>query len=126
MPLIPNSSPAQTTCRTPGPALMDLPVAEARAGYRMMRPAAPDIAVGAVQDRKIPGPAGEIPVRIYTHRVMVHFRSCSIFHGGGWVIGDLDTADASAATLQSGRLRRRVGRLSARAGTPFSRGGDDC
>ena len=47
------------------------------------------------EDRTIPGPAGEIPVRIYTPReasgeqlpVLVQY------HGGGWVIGDLDTHD---------------------------------
>ena len=32
----------------------------------MMRPAAPEMAVAKVQDKSIPGPAGSIPMRIYT------------------------------------------------------------
>src|SRR3954453_674061 len=50
--------------------------------------------VGAVEDRTVPGPAGDIPIRVYTpkegtapHPVIV------FFHGGGFVIGDLDTHD---------------------------------
>jgi acetyl esterase len=47
----------------------------------------------ATEDRTLPGPAGEIPVRIYTPAgdgpkpVLVYF------HGGGWVIADLDIVD---------------------------------
>jgi acetyl esterase len=49
-------------------------------------------AVHKVDDRKIPGPAGEIPVRIYTpsakpNGILVYF------HGGGWVVGDLASHD---------------------------------
>lgn len=83
----------------PGPALTDLPLAEARAGYRMMRPPAPDIAVGAVLDRTIPGPAGPIPVRIYSPAGSGPFPVLLNFHGGGWVIGDLDTADGVCREL---------------------------
>jgi acetyl esterase len=79
---------------TPGPALSDMPVADARAMYRMMRPAAPDLAVGKVEDRTVPGPAGAIPVRIYTPNGTAPFPILINFHGGGWVIGDLETADA--------------------------------
>ncbi|RBI63397.1 alpha/beta hydrolase [halophilic archaeon] len=55
--------------------------------------------VGAVEDRTIPGPAGEIPVRIYApegdgpHPVVV------FFHGGGFVLGDLDGHDAPCRIL---------------------------
>ena len=86
---------------TPGPALTDLPVAEARAGYRMMRPAAPDVAVGAVLNRTIPGPAGPIPVRIYSPAGSGPFPILLNFHGGGWVIGDLETADGVCRELCS-------------------------
>ena len=60
------------------------------------------IPVGNVYDRTIPGPAGEIPVRIYEpdatgpHALLMHF------HGGGWVIGDLDSADSTCRMLANG------------------------
>lgn len=77
-----------------GPAIADLSPAEGREMYRMMRPANPDIAVGAVADTTLPGPAGPIPVRVYTPEGDGPFPVLVNFHGGGWVIGDLDTADA--------------------------------
>ena len=67
----------------PGPALTELPLADARAGYRMMRPAAPDIAVATVLNRTIPGPVGAIPVRISSPAGSGPFPVLVNFHGGG-------------------------------------------
>lgn len=64
-----------------------------------MRPRAPGPDVGKVEDRTIPGPGGEIPVRIYTPEGSGPFPGLAWFHGGGWVVGDLDTADGSARHL---------------------------
>ncbi len=52
-----------------------------------------------VDERKIPGPGGEIPVRIYTPAVMRPLPVVVFFHGGGWVTGDLDTCDFACRTL---------------------------
>lgn len=82
-----------------GPAMSELPVAEGRALYRAMQPAAPQIAVGSVADRIIPGPGGDLPIRIYTPKGKGPFPVCVHFHGGGWVIGDLDTHDAQCRDL---------------------------
>ena len=55
--------------------------------------------VGTVSDRALPGPAGDIPVRIYvphgqrTRGVLVYF------HGGGWVIGDIETVDRPCRSI---------------------------
>lgn len=49
--------------------------------------------VGKVENRTITGPDGEIPVRIYTPEGEGPFPSLVFYHGGGWVIGDLDTVD---------------------------------
>jgi acetyl esterase len=52
-----------------------------------------------IEDRRISGPGGEIPVRIYTpagegpHPVLVYY------HGGGFVAGSLDTHDSICRML---------------------------
>ena len=51
--------------------------------------------VGAVVNRDVPGPAGDVPVRIYSPAGVSSERLPALvwFHGGGWVFGSLDTAD---------------------------------
>ncbi|CAA9372447.1 MAG: Esterase/lipase [uncultured Gemmatimonadetes bacterium] len=56
-------------------------------------------AVGRVVDRTIPGPAGEIPVRIYTPHGTGPFPVVVYTHGGGWVIATNDTYDSSARAV---------------------------
>lgn len=58
--------------------------------------------VGKVLERTIPGPAGPIPVRVYTPKGAGPFPVIVYFHGGGWVIADLDTYDSSARALTNG------------------------
>ena len=73
-----------------------------RAIAAMPLPAAEPTPVGKVEDRTIPGAPGEPPisVRVYWPRAggdrlpLVVF-----FHGGGWVIGGLDSHDPLCRTL---------------------------
>lgn len=58
--------------------------------------------VARVENRSIPGPAGEIPVRIYTPAGSGPFPVLVFFHGGGWVICNLDTHDAPCRSLANG------------------------
>jgi acetyl esterase len=58
-----------------------------------------EIPVAEVVDRAVPGPAGDIPVRVYTPDGEGPFPILVWYHGGGWVIGDLDTADSAARRL---------------------------
>jgi len=52
------------------------------------------------QDRTIPGPAGEIPVRVYTPPTgEAPFPVLVYYHGGGWVIANLDVYDSSPRAL---------------------------
>jgi acetyl esterase len=51
------------------------------------------VPVARVQNRTIPGPNGEIPIRIYTPSGNGPFGALVYFHGGGWVIGSLDMTD---------------------------------
>jgi acetyl esterase len=55
--------------------------------------AGPGPEVGSVDDHAIPGPDGEVPVRVYRPRGDGPFGVVMFFHGGGFVIGDLDTHD---------------------------------
>ena len=55
--------------------------------------------VGDVEDRRIAGPGGEIPIRIYRPQGDGRFPLILYIHGGGWVIANLDTYDASARAL---------------------------
>lgn len=65
---------------------------------------APKVAVAAVTDRSIPGPGGPLPIRVYTPAGEPPHAALVWFHGGGWVVGDLDTHDRVCRRLaqQSG------------------------
>lgn len=80
------------------PPLETLTPAEAREGYlRGSALLGPDPAeVGHVRNLAAPGPAGEIPLRLYRPKGAspgTALPAMVFFHGGGWVIGDLDTHD---------------------------------
>ena len=94
----------QLAANGPAPKLSELPIAVAREGYRMSRPVNPDLAIHAIENRTIDGPLGNIPIRIYRPAGDGLFGTLVYFHGGGWVIGDLDTCDSvcrEIATLAS-------------------------
>ena len=61
-------------------------------------PLFPKHPVHDVSDRTIPGPDGEIPVRVFRPSAAAGLPLLLWFHGGGWVTGNLDTHD------QLGRL----------------------
>ncbi|MBK9520755.1 MAG: alpha/beta hydrolase [Rhodocyclaceae bacterium] len=53
-----------------------------------------------VDDMRIPGPAQPIPVRIYQPTDMPAAKPVIVyFHGGGWVVGDLDSHDNLCRSL---------------------------
>ncbi|MEX2207116.1 MAG: alpha/beta hydrolase [Myxococcota bacterium] len=72
-----------------------------RAQVREMRVAAPEEPIGSVENRSIPGPAGSLPVRVYTPRKREPgaLPVLAFFHGGGFVIGDLDSHDGTCRAL---------------------------
>jgi acetyl esterase len=59
----------------------------------LANPAFPKHPVHAVENRSIPGPAGDIPVRIYRPSGAETLPVVMWLHGGGWVIGSLDSHD---------------------------------
>jgi len=84
---------------TPGPQLHELPVAEARAFFEQMQLPRPEVKIAEVEDRKIPGPSGALSVRIYRPQAQKPLPALVYFHGGGWVIGSLETHDGSCRDL---------------------------
>ena len=81
----------------PRPRMGDMPLSLARQGFAQMMAmvGAHNVPVGKVQNFNIPGPGGDIRARSYApvaaggsaHPALVYF------HGGGFVVGDLDTHD---------------------------------
>jgi acetyl esterase len=60
----------------------------------------PDVELAALEDRSIPGPGGEVPVRISTPLDAGDPPAVVVYlHGGGWVVGDLDTHDRTTQRL---------------------------
>ena len=80
-------------------SLAEIPVADARAVYRAMRPINPELSVGAIENAQISGPSGAISIRIYRPEGDGPFGTLVYFHGGGWVIGDMDTCDSVCREL---------------------------
>ena len=56
-------------------------------------------ALGRVEDLSIPGPGGDLPVRVYASEHGGIRPALVYFHGGGWVLGNLDTHDAVCRAL---------------------------
>jgi hypothetical protein len=58
-------------------------------------------AIGKIEDRTLPGPAGPLPFRVYTPLAADDEPSGGVifFHGGAWVLGDLDTHDCLCRIL---------------------------
>ena len=76
------------------PTLDKLPVPQARAMFEALTLApSEEVKLARVEDRQIPGPNGEIPVRIYTPEGQGPFPVLVFYHGGGWVIGSIKTHD---------------------------------
>src|SRR3954468_15891469 len=96
MPLHPKVQALLTAQRLSGaPPMHSLTPEQARADMRAQVPAVSGTlaAVARVDDRTVPGAAATLPVRIYTPQGTGPFPGIVYFHGGGFVIGDLETHD---------------------------------
>ncbi len=72
--------------------------------------------LGEVRDILVPGPAGALPVRLYHPAPGQALPLVVYFHGGGWVIGDLEIVDKPCRALgQCIALRRCIGELPAQS-----------
>jgi acetyl esterase len=55
--------------------------------------------VASIEDRTLQGPGGGIPVRIYVPSGTSPLPVLMYFHGGGWVIGDIESSDGLCRSL---------------------------
>ena len=82
------------------PAQHEVSPEEARA-MSEAQPRVPGPEVAAVSDLAVPGPHGDVPVRVYVP-VTDNARPlpvCVWFHGGGWVVGSIATNDPTCRAL---------------------------
>lgn len=66
---------------------------------RVARALGPGEPVAHVEDRLLAGPYGDIPVRIYRPEGRGPFPVLLYFHGGGWVVGNLETVDVFCRSM---------------------------
>lgn len=57
------------------------------------------VGVAKIEEMRIPGPGGEIPIRVYWPSEDGPLPVLVFYHGGGWVIGDLDSSDRACRML---------------------------
>jgi cation diffusion facilitator CzcD-associated flavoprotein CzcO/acetyl esterase/lipase len=82
------------------PPIETMPVPQAREFFDVMnedRPPGPD--VGEVVDGVLDGAAGELPYRLYRPATPGPHPIVAYFHGGGWVLGNLDGDDPMCRDL---------------------------
>jgi acetyl esterase/lipase len=99
MPLDPQAK-ALLDLMPPMPDFSTIDLALIRAGMAagVMNTGEPE-PVAKVENRTIPGPAGEIPVRVYTPSGAGPHPGLVFFHGGGFVLCDLDSHDGICRSL---------------------------
>lgn len=68
---------------------------------QLLAMSAVSVPVAGVENRSLPGPAGPIPLRVYTPLAAAAAPAPGLmyFHGGGFVCGSLDTHDGIARAL---------------------------
>jgi acetyl esterase len=104
MPVKPEVQVALDFIETNAVPLAEQTPEDLRTAYQALSTLRPEIEqVEAVVDRGIPGPAGDVPVRVYqpAGRLEAVAPVLVWLHGGGWVIGNLETADSTARALSN-------------------------
>jgi acetyl esterase len=81
------------------PPLWEIPLEQARAAGALFGTMDEPPTVASVEDRVIPGPVGDLPVRIYTPASEAPRPVMAYFHGGGFVFCSIDTHDGTCRRL---------------------------
>jgi acetyl esterase len=85
------------------PKLWELGPQAARAAMRMSIFRTNDVGIGAIADRIFPGPGGDVGLRVYTPLgpAAPLLPGLVFFHGGGFVLGDLESHDGLCRTISN-------------------------
>jgi acetyl esterase len=85
----------------PGPPVHLIPIEQVRVNHEAEAAelSGPGEPVAEVRDLAIPGPAGDIPVRMYRPEGEGPLPVLVWLHGGGWAVGTLDTFDTTLRAL---------------------------
>ncbi len=103
MPLHPQAKPFLDELNAAGEIdIWSLPPEAMRANFGTLLAQREVETVEKIENRTIPGPAGEIAVRIYTPAGDGPLPVLVYFHGGGFVICDLDSHDSICRALANG------------------------
>jgi len=81
------------------PSLETMPLETARRAFQLLFKYDIKAEVSSVEDRLIRGPQGDISLRIYQPFGKAPWPVLVYFHGGGWVLGDIETYDATMRLL---------------------------
>jgi acetyl esterase len=86
------------------PKLWELAPPAARAAMKSRLLGGKESPIGKIENLNIPGPSGDIALRVYTplDAKDAMLPGLVFFHGGGFVIGDLDTHDDLCRCLANG------------------------
>src|SRR4051812_11992925 len=84
------------------PPITEMDPPAARAMMANLTRMARIVDVGATEDRVVPGPDGDLAVRVYQPPGEGAFPLLLWFHGGGWVLGSVDDTDPVARALCAG------------------------
>ena len=82
-----------------GRGFHEMEVAEARQAILQLFQVENPEPVAKVEDRTIPTPTGGLPIRLYTPEGDGPLPVLVFFHGGGWVVGNLESHDATCRAL---------------------------
>ncbi|MBV8980282.1 MAG: alpha/beta hydrolase [Acidimicrobiia bacterium] len=105
MPLDPNVQLLlQTIENGEGGSIADVGVEQSRQFIEAFGSLGGTVEVARVEDLTVPGPVGEIPARLYSPAEGAALPVVVYFHGGGWVIGSINSHDGVCRKLatQSG------------------------
>ena len=77
----------------PPPPLREVGAEQARQGIALMHTLCTQVDIARADEHAVPGPHGDVPIRIYSQATEAVLPVVVYFHGGGWTIGDLDSYD---------------------------------